>query len=242
MPDFSRRSRQTELMDELERVQSDQVAPALRQNLDELERINYWLGGNAVVIDAIERLRKQGAFPADRPLAVCDYGTGGGDLPRSIVRWARKKGVSVEILGVDYNPVMIGYSQEKSTAFPEVRFALRDLFDDSFPAEPFDLVLCSLFCHHFTEEELPKLLGRAFRQARLAVIVNDLHRHPLAYYGIKLITWLARGSYLVQNDAPLSVLRGFARSELEAAFRSTGAKRYDLRWKWAFRFQGILYK
>jgi hypothetical protein len=81
-----------------------------------------------------------------------------------------------------------------------------------------------------------------YRQANQAVIINDLHRHPLAYYSIKWITRLFSGSYLVKNDAPLSVLRAFRKPELEEILDKCNIKKYALRWQWAFRWQLIMYK
>jgi hypothetical protein len=79
-------------------------------------------------------------------------------------------------------------------------------------------------------------------QAQLAIIINDIHRHPLAYYSIKWLTYFFSRSYLVKNDAPLSVLRAFRRSELKNLFKAAGFLRYQLRWQWAFRWQAILFR
>jgi hypothetical protein len=68
-----------------------------------------------------------------------------------------------------------------------------------------------------------------------------LHRHPVAYYSIKALTNLFSGSYLVKNDAPLSVLRAFRKKELQNLLLAAGIKNYSLRWKWAFRWQLILF-
>ena len=71
--------------------------------------------------------------------------------------------------------------------------------------------------------------------------INDLQRHPLAYYSIKWITKLFSRSYLVKNDAPLSVARAFEKKEWEQIFLKAGIKNYSIRWKWAFRYL-IVYK
>jgi hypothetical protein len=70
----------------------------------------------------------------------------------------------------------------------------------------------------------------------LGFFVNDLHRHPLAYYSINLLTSIFSKSYLVKNDAPLSVARGFKKNELEDVLQQSSITHYQLKWKWAFRW------
>jgi len=72
------------------------------------------------------------------------------------------------------------------------------------------------------------------------VVINDLHRHPLAYYSIKYLTQLFGGSRLVQNDAPLSVARAFSRADWQRLLAQASITQYELRWCWAFRWQVVL--
>ena len=211
---------------------------ALRQNLDELETINTWLGGYQPVLDALARLR--GQFPAGRPLRVADLGSGGGDTLRHVAHWARRNGVSVELTGIDANQFMLDYAAAKSQDFPEISYRQLDIFSAEFRSEPYDILTCSLFCHHFTDEELVPLLRQWQQQARVAVAINDLHRHWLAYHSIKWLTRLLGGSYLVQHDAPLSVARAFRRADWVRLLAAAGITQYELRWRWAFRWQVIL--
>ena len=222
-----------ELMDDL-----TLATDALRQNLDELETINTWLGGYAPVLHALARLRPR--FPAERPLRVADLGSGGGDTLRHVVRWARKNEVSVELTGIDANAFMLEYATVKSQEFPEISYRQFDIFSPEFQAEPFDVLTCSLFCHHFTDEELVLLLRQWQTQAGVAVVINDLHRHWLAYHSIKWLTRLLGGSYLVRHDAPLSVARAFRREDWVALLARAGITKYELRWRWAFRWQLII--
>jgi hypothetical protein len=101
------------------------------------------------------------------------------------------------------------------------------------------MTTASLFCHHFTDAELVALLRRWHQQAGLAVVINDLHRHPLAYYSIKYLTKLLGGSRLVQHDAPLSVARAFSRADWQRLLAQAGITEYSLRWCWAFRWQVV---
>jgi ubiquinone/menaquinone biosynthesis C-methylase UbiE len=210
---------------------------ALRQNLDELEVINTRLGGYRVITDALARLRAK--MPPSRPLRLADLGSGGGDTLRHIARWARRRHLSTELIGIDANPFMLSYAAEKSRDYPEISFQQLDIFAAEFRAQHFDVITCSLFCHHFTDAELVSLLRQLHQQAGVAVIINDLHRHPVAYYSIKWLTRLFRGSYLVQNDAPLSVARAFTKADWQRILQLASIDKYELSWRWAFRWQVV---
>ena len=222
-----------ELMDDLGLATEE-----LRQNLDELETINTWLGGYRPVLAALARLRAR--FPAGRPLRLADLGSGGGDTLRHVARWARRRHVPVELTGIDANAFMLAYAAARSQVFPEITYRQLDVFSPDFADQSYDVLTASLFCHHFADAELVELLRRWHRQADVAVIINDLHRHPLAYYSIKWLTRLLRGSRLVQHDAPLSVARAFSRADWQRLLAQAGISRYSLRWCWAFRWQVVV--
>ena len=213
--DLTRRATEEELMDD-----HSLATDALRRNLDELETINTWLGGYAPVLNALKRLKSR--FPAGRPLRLADLGSGGGDTLRHVARWARKNSVAVELTGIDANQFMLEYATAKSRDYPEISYRRFDIFSPEFQARPYDVLTCSLFCHHFTDEELVTLLRQWHQQAGLAVVINDLHRHWLAYHSIKWLTRLLGGSYLVRHDAPLSVARAFRRPDWVALLARAG--------------------
>jgi len=221
-----------ELMDDLTLATDE-----LRQNLDELETINTWLGGYRPVLAALARLRPR--FPAGRLLRLADLGSGGGDTLRHVARWARRRSVPLAAEGIDANDFMLAYAAAKSQEYPEISYRQLDIFSPEFAARPYDVLTASLFCHHFTDAELVELLRGWHQQAGLAVVINDLHRHPLAYYSIKYLTKLLGGSRLVQNDAPLSVARAFSRRDWVRLLAAAGITNYELRWCWAFRWQVV---
>lgn len=231
---LKQRSYEPELMDDLTLSGEE-----LRRNLEELEVINNWLGGYKVVLEALEGLLKNYAGP---PLHIADIGCGGGDTLRSIVKWARHKKINLKLTGIDANDFMVQYARRRCGGFPEITIAQHDVFSDSFQKQSYDIVVCSLFCHHFTNEQLVTLFRQLHRQAGIAVIINDLHRHWFAYYSIKYITAAFSGSRLVKNDAPLSVRRAFRREELQLLLQQAGVANYSLRWMWAFRWQLLLKK
>ena len=105
-----------------------------------------------------------------------------------------------------------------------------------------DVVISTLFTHHFDDKSWIELITNMYFSARKAVIINDIHRHSLAYYSINFLTGLFSKSEMVKNDAGLSVLRSFKKSELISLLSQAGIRNYKIRWKWAFRWQVIIYK
>ncbi|MCP2042691.1 methyltransferase domain-containing protein [Pontibacter sp. HSC-36F09] len=231
---LKQRSNQAELMDDLS-LSGDE----LRRNLEELETINTWLGGYKVVLDALEKLLAGYTGP---PLRLADIGCGGGDTLRHIAKWARRKNIPVQLIGIDANDFMVQYARQRCGGFPEIELVQHNVFSESFQQQQYDIIVCSLFCHHFTDEQLVSMFRQLHRQSGIAVIVNDLHRHWLAYHSIKILTRFFSESHLVKNDAPLSVWRAFRKDELQQLVQEAGIDRYNLRWMWAFRWQLLLKK
>jgi ubiquinone/menaquinone biosynthesis C-methylase UbiE len=232
MPDFSVRSFSPEKMDDLNVNESE-----LRKNLDELEIVNRLLGGYNVVLNALEKINF-----STLEITVLDVGSGGGDTLRTIAKWAQKKNLSINLIGVDWNPVMTKYAEEKSKSFSNIQFKTINVFDDILLNERADIVMNNLFCHHFTDVELVKLIQRMNQLASRAVIINDLHRHWFAYYSIKIITSIFSKTYLVKYDAPLSVARSLTKDEWKKILFDAGIENYSLKWMWAWRWQIIIDK
>ncbi|MBX9852429.1 MAG: methyltransferase domain-containing protein [Cytophagaceae bacterium] len=234
---FRNRSTTTEIMDDL-----DCKGEVVVQTLRELEFINEWLGGNNVTLGALKKCVQQiDGENLTKPLHISDLGCGSGDMLKLIAKKARRENYKVELTGVDANPFIIDYAKKHSEKFPEIKYIDANVFSEKFKNEKFDIVNCTLFCHHFTNQELTDLLSQLRKQCRHAVIINDLHRHWLAYHSIKFLTQLFSKSAMVKNDAKLSVLRGFTKDELKKIIQDTGFSRYTIEWKWAFRFQIILW-
>lgn len=229
MPDFSRRDLSPEMMDDLSITDW-----RLTQALDELERVNRWLGGHG------NSLRAIAAAAPPQHLRVLDVGAGGGDFLASLTRWSKKRGVALEAVGVDLNEETVAHARRRldRTVPPDVRSSVRVERGDALalPYEDgaFDVAHASLFLHHFDPEGAVAVL-RELRRVAGTVIVNDLHRHPAAYHSIRAIARLLSTSPMFRADAPHSVLRAFTRAELEALARAAGLHPRIV-WRWAFRW------
>lgn len=235
MSKFGKRSEEKEFLDDLQCEGED-----LKQNLRELKFINKWLGGNDVTFTGLRKALTN-SFPYGA-LHVADLGCGGGDILELIAQWGREREISMVLTGIDANAFIIEYAKKNTDADPEIRYEVMNIFSEEFSSMKFDIVNCTLFCHHFDDASLVKLFSQLKKQIRIAVVINDLHRHWFAYYSIKWLTSLFSRSYMVKNDAKLSVLRGFSRTELEQIIRQSGYTDFSIRWRWAFRWEVVMRK
>ena len=230
MIDLSQRSDEEELMDDLLCE-----GPVVDQTLAELDVINRLLGGNQISIQAFKELIKN----RTEPIHLVDLGCGSGDLMKVMADLCRKQGINATFTGIDANPNIVAYAQRHTKDYPEISYQCLNILSEAFREIQCDVIHGCLFCHHFTSAQLSQLF-RTFKQmASEQVIINDLHRHPLAYYSIKWLTGWFSKSDMVKNDAAMSVARGFKRKELEAILNQAGIERTLLSWAWAFRWKLI---
>ena len=209
-PDFSRRATDLEIMDDL-----GCSGEVVEQTLRELEFINRWLGGNRITLRAVRKLFADGLKREDAPIRIADLGCGSGDILMRIAAHGRRSRIPMQLTGIDANPHIIEIARRKCAAYPEIKFQALDVFGADYQCMEFDVIIGTLFFHHFTDEALVQLLGVIRKQARLGFIINDLHRHWLAYHAIRLLTRFFSRSSMVKYDAPLSVRRAFTRREVE---------------------------
>jgi len=201
----------------------------IRQNMKELDTINTLLGGHAITIAGFKQLAGKRS-----PITICEIGCGGGDNLAAIVRWANRNHVSVHCTGIDIKQECVDYARLQWQGSAATWIA-SDYKNVTFESKP-DIIFSSLFCHHFTNEELIHQLSWMKSNASAGFFINDLQRHPMAYQSIKILTRLFSSSYLVKNDAPLSVARGFKKNEWQALLEKAGIINYSISWKWAFRY------
>jgi 2-polyprenyl-3-methyl-5-hydroxy-6-metoxy-1,4-benzoquinol methylase len=233
MPDYTRRSEQIEIMDDLD-ISGDIIDVTLR----ELETINLLLGGNHVTLNGIAKLIKD-RDPKEK-LVIADLGCGSGDILKLVRKMLNKKGYSAQLIGIDANENITTYATKHSTREDNIIFEAIDIFSPAFAQKRFDIVTGTLFFHHFTSEQLVGFLRQLKDQVRIGIVINDIHRHWFAYRAITLLTRYFSKSYMVKHDAGVSVMRAFRKKELEEIIRKAGFTRYTLRWMWAFRWQVVI--
>ena len=211
-------------------------AEALCRNLNELERVNRFLGGYATLFSGLDYLKRHGWFAQDRPLRLLDLGSGAGDNLRMAHQWCQRQGVAVSLTGLDWSSAMLDEAQSRcrNEAFEWVQ---ADALTYDFSG--YDWVMGSLFCHHLDDAQLLQLVRRV-RQAGAGLLINDLHRHPLAWAGIWTLTRILPASYLVRHDGPLSVRRSFCRADWQRLLQNAGIEQAHVQWRWAFRWLVVM--
>lgn len=234
MSRFSQRSLQKEQMDDLEC--SGEV---LEQTLRELKTINRWLGGNQVTTLGLDQVVED--FPQP-DYSICDVGCGGGDMLRIIHEWAKERKHKVRLTGLDANPNIIELAKKRLGDLSGIQWDVQNVFSEEFRNSKTDILTCTLFTHHFTDDELVSLLKSFQQKANLGIVINDLHRNPIAYFSIRFLTSLFSKSTMVRNDGPISVLRAFSRKDWERILSNAGTSNYRLSWHWAFRWQLVILK
>jgi 2-polyprenyl-3-methyl-5-hydroxy-6-metoxy-1,4-benzoquinol methylase len=226
MPDFSCRSVEEEMMDDFS-LGSEVIDPIM----DELEVVNKLLGGYQVFFNAFNRIGiKDG-------MVISDWGCGGGDSLRIIAKWARKRNIKLQLIGVDATASAIQYARDKSGNFPEISYILADVMSEELISNQFNIVISSLFTHHFSDENWVRLVQKMYDCAADYVVINDLHRHWFAFHSIGALTSVFSKSEMVKHDSKLSVLRSFKRTELDQLLKKGEFNNFSIKWMWAFRWQ-----
>lgn len=217
---------------------ADNPPAVLERALVDLRAVNRLLGGERNLLELLRPYWSPRG--ASAPLRVLDVGTGGADLPRAIVAEARRRGVPVAVVGVDRDPTTAAFARRAVADFPEIEIAEADVAELPWPPRSFDVVVASLFLHHFTLERGAELLRRWRALARRAVLVNDLQRHAIPWLFIRFAGWATRRQAMFRHDAPLSVLRGFTAAELRDLAARAGAPGAEVRRRWPYRLGLVL--
>ena len=202
------------------------------ESLLDLRRINRFLGGTSVVLEALA-----GSFNGNLPkrISLLDVGTGSADIPSAVARWCRSRSIEPVISALDLSERNIRVTRARLSVSSDLAFVRGDAAHLPFPARTFDYVTASLFLHHFKDEDVVRLLAEFGRVAARAVIVNDLLRNKVPYYFIKLASPLFATSWLTRNDGPVSVLRGFTRDELSLLAGRAGLRRCSVKRVFPYR-------
>ena len=178
--------------------------------LADLSRINALTLAPRPTLGFLERVRARGA--GDRPWRILDVGFGAGDMLVRIARWGERRGVALDLAGVDLNP--------KSEAVARARLGGRaQLITGDYrdlAGQGWDIILSSLVSHHMTPAQRAEFLRFMESEAARGWLVNDLHRRRLPFAGYPLLATLAWVDPIVRRDGQLSVGRSFRPAEWAA--------------------------
>jgi SAM-dependent methyltransferase len=209
------------------------------QCMRQLRLINVLTSGYRPTLGALAHFAR---LRPNQTLSVLDAGFGYGDTLRAVARWAARRGIKVELTGVDLNGRSADIAREATPESMSIRFLAGNILAYK-PARPFDVVINSLFMHHMDDAQTVAVLRWMASNSTLGFAINDLHRHRVAYEFIRVFTRVFGFNRMIRNDAPLSVARAFRASEWRgyAAGAGLDVSRLSVKWYWPFRY-GVRYE
>ena len=230
--DTTYRSKEDEILDDF-----DLHGPELETSLEDIARVNRWLGGNYVTLSGIRELLED--QKEHRKFTIVDIGCGNGDMLREIAHYAQKYGLHIKLIGIDANSNTIAQARVLSKKYNSIHYEVIDIFSKEFENYRYDIGLCTLTLHHFDNEQIIKMLEIFAKQSKVGFIINDLHRSRIAYYLFKIVSTIFIKSKVAKHDGLISILRGFKRIELSKWSKLLNLNS-SIRWRWAFRYQWII--
>jgi len=216
-----------ELMDRPQLVSSE-----LEKDLRNIRQLNRFFGSHRLVLHFLRRWIK----PGDH-VRIVDLATGSGDIPRLIVDYAQKIGAKVEVDALDRQSATLEIARKLSGNYPEISYIDANILEWQ-PADPYDIVLCSLALHHFSDEDAMRLLRRCGDLSRKFVLVSDLRRGLLATIGVYLLTALIFREPMTRYDGRVSAARAFSFAELDDLAGRAGWRNFQHK-KFHFARQAI---
>ena len=229
------RSTQLEIMDDLD-FQGDEM----KNVLIDLKTVNKWLGGNNITINGIKNLLR--SHSKNKTFVIVDIGCGDGELIRKCADFGLEENFNFEFIGVDFNENILTTARERSTGYKNIKFTKVDVLDEEQLIPSCDIVLCTLFLHHFNNENIENLLNRFLINSRIGAVINDLQRSKQAFYLFKLVSEIFLKTNTAKHDGLVSVARGFRKDELIAISEKITNQQSTIRWRWAYRYQWIIKK
>ncbi len=174
--------------------------------LADLARVNRWTLAARPTIGFLDRLARRG----DR-LRILDVGFGQGDMLRRIAGWGARKGVALDLVGIDLNPRSAPAAAAATSAAMNIDYRTGDYA--GLAGERWDVILSSLVAHHMSHAQLIAFLRFMEANAVRGWLVNDLHRHRFAYAGYPLLARILGAHRIVHEDGTLSIARAYRPAE-----------------------------
>lgn len=205
-----------------------------RACLTDLASVNGWTRARPPTLAWLARATRD--LPRGSRFTLVDVGSGQGDMLRAIHRWATRRGLLPELIGVDLSPWSAPSAAAATPGTMAIDYRTGDVFEAQFERAP-DFIISSLVAHHLDDDQLVAFLRWMEATAEKGWFVNDLHRHPVAYHGFRTLSAAMRWHGFVRHDGPLSVARAFRRDDWERLIARAGLDRatIELRWHLPFR-------
>jgi SAM-dependent methyltransferase len=195
----------------------------LRACLRDIARLNRWFFAYRPLLRWLNSVATPPAAKTSAltPLHILDVGCGYGDTLRRLERWARTRGVAVELTGLDLNPDAVAIAAEASPHSSAIRWVSANIYEWQ-PDKPIHFVVSSLFTHHLTEPDVIRFLQWMEIHAEIGWFINDLSRATIPFHLLRVFTKLARLHSFVQHDGPVSIARAFVHEDWQRMCSAAG--------------------
>jgi 2-polyprenyl-3-methyl-5-hydroxy-6-metoxy-1,4-benzoquinol methylase len=208
------------------------VSGELKRDLRNLRQLNRFFGSYGLIRHFLRRwIKPVGNY------RILDLATGSGDIPRLAADYARDVGARVKVDAVDQQSATVEIARSLSVGYPEISFHQGNVLQWA-AAEPYEIVLCSLALHHFSEEDAVRLLQRSRELSRGSILISDLRRGLVASLGVYWLTATIFREPMTRVDARLSAERAFSFAEFAELARRAGWQNFGHR-KFRFARQAI---
>jgi SAM-dependent methyltransferase len=216
--DFGHRAELTELMDEP--CPRDELRACLR----DLAKLNRWFLGYRPILNWLSTVAPSSCA---RPLHILDVACGYGDTLRRIERWARSRGIAVELIGLDLNPDAIAIAAEATPSTSAIRWVASDVFRFQ-PDKPVHFIVSSLFTHHLSEADVVRFVQWMELKSKMGWFINDLSRAAIPYHLLRIFSKIAGLHHFVQHDGPVSIARSFVPEDWQRICAAAGLRPGDI--------------
>ena len=181
----------------------------VRRSLGDIERINNYMGGARPVCDATWNL-----LGNKRSASVLDIGTGNADIPLRLIKQARKRGVDLKVIGLDINERHLRIARDETLGHDDIALLGADAFCLPLADQSVDVVISTLFLHHFRAPQIRALLSEFSRVSRVGWTMHDQVRDALPLWFFRLARPVLARSYLTRYDAVASIYRAYTAPEM----------------------------
>lgn len=197
-----------ELRSQAEELMDDPALPLAdyRAVMADLARVNTVTMARRPTLDFLAR-----HIGSAKRFRLLDVGYGEGDMLRAIAKWAQRRGIEAELVGIDLNPSSESAARAATPATMNIAYQTGDYAD--LQEQKFDFIVSSLVAHHMTRGQLTQFLRFMNAEAKRGWFVNDLHRHGFAYLGYPLLARLFGWHAIVRHDGQLSIARSYRPAE-----------------------------
>lgn len=210
----------------------------LREALQHLRRINRIFGATRPTLFGVKHLWSEAGKPAQ--FSILDIGSGSGDVNRLILKWADENNIRLRVVLSDLSDEACAEARLLYEDEPRIQVNQSDLF--KLPERCVDMVTATQFVHHFSSEDLPKVLRHMLHASRIGIVIHDIHRHWIPWLAVKVVTHLISRNRYIRHDGALSVAKGFRAAEWKKLKETGVVSNLSYFWRPLFRYVVIVQK